>query len=97
MKGIVVKIRVKYLSELLQSVTGSIEEDIVLKEGSTLRDLLKRIADLHGERLREWLFNEKGEFSGNILVLVNGEISSNSERKLRDGDTVILTIPFDGG
>ena len=97
MKSKVVRVRVKYLSELLQSVTGNVEEDVVLEEGSTLRDLLRRVVNLHGERLREWLFNEREEFTGNILVLVNGEVTPNPERRLRDGDTIILTIPFNGG
>jgi len=96
-KSKVVRVRVKYLSELLQSVTGNVEEDVVLEEGSTLRDLLRRVVNLHGERLREWLFNEREEFTGNILVLVNGEVTPNPERRLRDGDTIILTIPFNGG
>jgi MoaD family protein len=93
----VIRVRVKYISELLISVTNTSEEEFTVSDCTTLRDLLEAITRIHGVKLREWIFNEKGELSGNVLIIVNGELTLKLNRKLQHGDTVILTIPFDGG
>jgi molybdopterin converting factor small subunit len=93
----VIRVKVKYIPELIKSITGTSEEEITLGEDATLRSLLETIARTHGEKLEEWIFNSKRELSGNILLVVNGEITFNLERKLQDKDTVVLTIPFNGG
>jgi len=92
----VIRVRVKYLSELFQSITKCSEEELLLEEPVTLRELLLKITQLHRE-LHNWLINEKGEIRENILILVNNELAPNSEKTLQDNDVVLLTIPFNGG
>jgi molybdopterin converting factor small subunit len=91
-----IRVKVKYLPQLFQSITSIEEEELVLEEGSTLGDLLREISRIHGSELSKWLFNEKGLNEG-ILIVVNGQLTWDITRKLRDGDEIVLTIPFNGG
>jgi len=93
----VIRVRVKYIPEILQSITGVSEEEVAVGENATLRDLIETIIHAHGEKLRAWLLSEKRELAENILVFVNGEVATKLERRLRDGDVVVITIPFNGG
>jgi len=93
----VIRVRVKYIPEILQSVTRVSEEEVAVGENATLRDLIETIINAHGEKLRAWLLSEKRELAENVLVIVNGEVVTKLERRLRDGDVVVVTIPFDGG
>lgn len=91
-----IKVKVKYIPQLFQVVTKAEEEEVLVYEGSTLADLLKRVSQIH-EGLSKWLLTDDGMLSENILVIINKKVEWDLSKKLEDGDEVVLTIPFDGG
>ena len=91
-----IRVRVKYLPQLFQSITSTEEEEFVVEENYTLGDLLREISRIHGGELREWLFS-KTELNEGILIVINGQLTRDLGKRLSDGDEVVLTIPFNGG
>jgi len=80
------RVVVKYFSAL-RDVTGKVQEEITLAEGTTLSQLLA------------WFFKSypKAEaFREELLVLVNGRTVDGSY-ELREGDEVALMPPVSGG
>ncbi len=82
------KVRVKYLAAIAD-YTGVLEEDVEVENGSTLKDLLNRIREMHPDL-------KKFEERFTILVLVNG-VNRGLDYKLGDGDRVALLPPVSGG
>jgi len=91
-----IRVRVKYLPQLFQSITSVEEEELVVEEGTTLNDLLREISRIYGNELDKWLLSEVG-LSDGVLIVINGQLTRDLAKKLNDGDEVILTIPFNGG
>ncbi len=79
-------IKVLYFAALRHRV-GLREESIVLDEGATVGDLLKKVATLH-EPLQDKM--------GRIATAVNQEYAS-LDKPLHDGDVVALLPPVAGG
>ncbi len=92
-----IRVKVKYLAPLFQSLTGLESEELMLEKGTKLRDLLKELARAHGEELGKWFFSEDGRLNQGTLIIVNGSIVHDFDKDLSDKDEVVLTIPFDGG
>lgn len=86
MRGIPLKIRVK-LYAAFRDIVGSKEEDLDLKEGSTVNDLLN---DYIGR------FPQLSRYRDHIILSVNKEYGAPS-RALRDGDEVSFLPPVSGG
>ncbi len=80
------KVKVKYFA-VLKSISGKIEEDFELRDGSKISELMEvlegKYPDLKGRRDK-------------ILVAVNGRRAGESD-KLREGDEVALLPPVAGG
>ncbi len=71
---------------------------VELREGSTLRDLLARLAELHGEHVLTQLLDDSGRgLREGVLALVNGAVVQSVDHVVRDGDTVSILIALDGG
>jgi MoaD family protein len=93
------KVRIMFLGEL-RNLTGKKEVEIEANENETVRDLLKEVGEVFGEKISKRIFDENGELSDNVRVLVNGRnilIGKGLETKLCDGDSVILMPPLAGG
>ncbi len=70
-----------------------------LKEGSTLRDLLKILSSTH-PKLADDLFGSDGAVGDGITILRNRkgvDLSDLSKTILEEGDEVALLPPFSGG
>jgi molybdopterin synthase sulfur carrier subunit len=70
-----------------------------LKEGSTLRDLLKVLSSTH-PKLADDLFSSDGTVGDGVTILRNRKglnLSTPQKTILEDGDEVALLPPFSGG
>ena len=81
-----VKVKVLFFG-LTHDLTGFSHEEVDLREGETLDDLLRRYAKR---------FPRLGAMAGSLLAAVNEEIAGRSHR-LRDGDEVAFMPPVSGG
>ncbi len=92
------RVKVRYFTTL-RELAGSSEEELELENGSTLADLLKKIAEKYGKKAKNYLFN-KGKIDPSIYFLING-ISARSlkglETTLEEGDVIAIIPPIGGG
>jgi len=89
-------IKVKYLG-LIRSKTGKKGEEVELKEGAFLLELLNKLTKTYGEPLKD-LFDVKAEniLDPTFIVTVNG-VSHALDTRLSEGDTVALMTLIGGG
>ncbi|MEM4488493.1 MAG: MoaD/ThiS family protein [Desulfurococcaceae archaeon] len=93
-----IRVKLRFLSPYFRDLAGINEEDISLENGSTMRDLLKKLLDIHGERLYEQLFDEEtNDFRSGVLVVINNRVTQRADEKLKDGDIVVITMMYEGG
>jgi len=67
---------------------------------TTVHDLLHALCNLYGSEFRRWIVDEKGNFGGFAIVLVNGvdcrELNG-METQLQPRDTIAIFPPVAGG
>ncbi len=95
------KVKVKYFTTL-RELAGSSEEEIELRNGETLEDLIDKIASRYGREAQEYLYSkkEKREIDPSIYFLINGvnyRTLSGLKTKLKDGDIIAIIPPIGGG
>jgi len=86
----------------LRELAGSSEEELEIKDGGDLADLLEKTASKYGEEARNYLYFEgdKQKVDPSIYFLVNGKnarMLSGLDTKLKDGDIVAIIPPIGGG
>lgn len=92
-----ISVKVRYLSPYIRTYTGVEEETVVVEKSASVRNLLKKITS-HRRELYEQLFNEKeNDLRPGILLIVNDEVVWDINKELKEGDTLIITIAYDGG
>lgn len=64
---------------------------------STLKDLINKLARRYGEPFDGIINSERGEVSREVVVMVNGKSVRKTNGVLKDGDVVMITVPFGGG
>lgn len=64
------RVSVSYLG-LVRNVIGCQEEEIRIPPGTTVGELLARLAERHGEPFRLSVFNRKGEPRATVLICVD--------------------------
>ena len=91
----------EYLGYIKQTLGVQHEEQIVLKEGALVRDLLTILAEKHGEPFKKEVYEpESVDLKPHHILSVNGILLNQLEgveTKLRDGDRVILMPVVTGG
>ncbi len=97
----VVSISVRYLVNF-SVVTGKKKEDLLLREKSTVKDLLDKLTEKYGITWKKEIFDLKtGEIKPHVLILINGRSLDQFKEKLQlvlaNGDSVIFTFPVTGG
>jgi len=65
--------------------------------GSTVRDVLSKLAKKYGKDFNNIINPETGQIDLETLVMVNGKSIRRADLKLRDNDVVMITVPFGGG
>lgn len=89
------RVRTLYFARL-KELTGREAEELEVPEGSRCIDVIRAMADRHGEALRSYLFDESGALRRSFAIALNGERSS-PEAEVREGDTVVVIPPISGG
>ncbi len=80
----------------LKLATGRSNIDIELHGEETLKDVIAKVIEKTGGRGSEYLqdFEHDPE---KLVISVNGEVTRNLERRIKGGETIILTPPLSGG
>jgi len=92
---------VKYFGAI-REFAGKSDESVDLISGSVVHDLLCRISDIYGEKMRTEIFDAKNVngLRDDLMVTLNQTIlnhSQSSRTVLKSGDTVALFPIFPGG
>jgi molybdopterin converting factor small subunit len=91
------RVAVNYLAQVKQAA-GCASEAVELDGGSSLRELVRRLAERHGEPLRGLLLGPTGSPHDSLLLFVGDEqVRWEAARALRDGDVVTVLAPMAGG
>jgi molybdopterin converting factor small subunit len=74
---------------------------ITLEDGSTVGDLINRLADSYGERFREVVFDGDGKLQNSVEVFVNDRALESLAEKLEEGKNgeirIFVLSPVAGG
>jgi molybdopterin converting factor small subunit len=84
------RVTIRYMAQVKRA-TGVAAEEIDLPDACSLRDLLARLAERHGEPLRQLL--------GPALLIFVGDEQANPQEAaaLKEGDVVTVLAPMAGG
>ena len=94
------RVKVQYLG-LIRSKLGKSEEEVDVKEGASLSDLLNKLTKTYGENLKS-LFDvdEENILDPSFIVTVNGVLAGQLrgiKTRLKRGDSVALMTLISGG
>lgn len=94
------RVKVQYLG-LIRSKLGKREEEVDVKEGSFLSDLLNKLTKTYGESLKS-LFDEdeKNVLDPSFIVTINGVLIGQlrgMKTRLKRGDRIALMTLISGG
>lgn len=94
------KIKVEYLG-FIKNMLKKRTEDIKMDDGSSLRELMRELTQLHGSSFKKEVFDPKEkEVKQGFVVTINGVLIGQLqglETKLRDEDHIILMSLMSGG
>jgi len=93
-------VRVQYLG-LISSKVGKREEEVDVKEGAFLSDLLNKLTKTYGESLKSLFDADKGNvLDPSFIVTVNGVLIGQLgglKTQLKRGDRIALMTLISGG
>jgi molybdopterin synthase sulfur carrier subunit len=94
------KVKVHYLG-LVKTYTNQSQDEIVLKEGTFLSELLNKLAADFGKQFVQDIYEPGSkDIKPMFTIMVNGVIIGQLDglnTKLKDGDTIILMPLMTGG
>jgi molybdopterin converting factor small subunit len=88
-------VEVSYTAQLRQAA-GVASEAVDLDGPGTLRHLVERLGQRHGEALRRLVLDPAGSLQPTVLVFV-GDAQVRGDAPLKEGDRVTLMSPIAGG
>jgi MoaD family protein len=95
------KVTVDYLGSIKQTLDLKHTEKVELKEDALVRDLLRILAERHGDSFRKAVYEPKDiDLKSYHILTVNGLLLNQLEgveTKLKDGDHVVLMPVVTGG
>jgi len=94
-----IRVKVRFFTSL-REIVGKREEQIEFSKAVTVKELLKHLLQKHGERFRDYVYDEKGEVRGHLQFLVNGTSTTTLQgfkTKLKEGDQIAILPPVGGG
>jgi len=94
------RVKVQYLG-VIRSKLSKTEEEVDVKEGASLSDLLNRLTKTYGENLKS-LFDEdeKNVLDPSYIVTINGVLIGRlrgMKTRLKGGDRISLMTLISGG
>lgn len=96
-----VKVKVEYFGHIKNITNGRREEELEVKDNSTITDLLTMLTEHYGEPFKKAIYEPKGtDVKPNYIITVNGYLLNQLkglETKLRNGDHVALLPIVSGG
>lgn len=93
-----IKVKVRYLSPYIRNLVGVDEEIVITEEGSSIRDVIMKIAKVRGEQILNQLLRDDGrDLREGILIAVNDTVVQDINYKVEDGCTLSFLIALDGG
>ena len=91
------QITVEYTAQVKRAA-GVASESIDVDSECSVQDLLKQIANRHGDPLAGLLLGDAGSLSPSILLFVNDEqVRWETLRLLHENDVVTILSPISGG
>ncbi len=95
------KVKIRYFTTL-RELAQRAEENLDLSEGTTLAELIEKIALKYGKEARAHLYSDEdeGKIAPSIRFLINGRDSktlNGFKTKQGDGDVVAIIPPIGGG
>ncbi len=92
------RVKVRYFG-VIRARLSRREEEIEIKEGATLSDLLDKLIGMYGESLKELFEIGKGEIlDPSFIVTINGALARRGmETRLKGGDSIALMNIICGG
>lgn len=95
------KVKVEYLGHIRNLIGSVRQEEVEIKEGSSVTDLLMMLSEKYGEPFRKAIYETKGaDVKSNFIVTVNGYLLNQLkgvETKLKNEDHVVLSPVVSGG
>ncbi|MDI9609393.1 MAG: MoaD/ThiS family protein [Candidatus Verstraetearchaeota archaeon] len=90
------RVKVSYLS-ILRDATGVKEEELQMEEGATVEDLIHRLIEKYGDRMKRLLTDS--EIEQGIMITLDGVLLSKADMKnpISDGSEVLIGLPPFGG
>ncbi len=90
-------VTVEYAAQIKRAV-GLAVETFECDGSCTVKDVLDRVAERHGDRLRTLLFNGDRKLHPSILLFVgDSQVRSDEPRVLKDHDVLTILSPISGG
>jgi len=93
--------KVEYLGHIKNMTDNRREEELEIKEGSIITDLLDALVKRYGEPFRKAIYEPKGkDVKPNYIITVNGYLLNQLngiETKLKNGDHVTILPIVSGG
>ena len=89
------KVTVRYTAQLREAA-GAASEVVDLANPPTVAELVKFLADRHGDGFRAVAFGASGR-PAVLIVVGETQVRSDDPRKLADGVIVSLLAPISGG
>ncbi len=93
------RVRVKYLA-VAREIAGAREELIETGNAGTVLDLLRLLAEKHGPRMREYLFDQAEKPRPHLQFFLNDKsihLINGLETMLIDDSTLAIVPPVSGG
>lgn len=90
------QIQVKYLN-VFYNLTQKKGEVVEFDESLTLKELINRLSQNYKAEFRNTIMDGEEKLTLYAWILVNGEHAGNLEMKLKDGTSVIFSLPIAGG
>jgi MoaD family protein len=95
------KVKVEYLGHIKNVIGSKREEEIDIKDNSSIGDLLILLSKKYGESFRKTVYEPGGtDVKSNFMATVNGYLLNQLngvKTKLKNGDHVILMPVVSGG
>lgn len=95
------KVTVDYLGSVKQSLGLKQAEQIELKDGASVLDLLHLLSEKHGEPFKKSVYEPKSsDLKPYYILAINGLLTNqlnDMETKLKDGDRLIFMPVVSGG
>lgn len=91
-----VLVKLKYMAPLLRIVNQT-EEEVSLKEGSTVETLIRHLAAKHGPAFKEYFYNKEDKPKLELIIIINSRFINDLKTVLTNGAEIVFTSPIGGG